>query len=225
MKKLGLFAGGFKPFTSGHFAKLALASQENDFVLLFYGLSKRQKGSEFVYTEEMARKIFEITKLSIENNVRNVSVVEAKPSPIAMVFSVVAQIFLKKDYKNLENLNFSIKDFEKITIYTDELDAHENYLKYVGTPKEKLYFGEAYAEGNLKFDYGLDQNGSYERLIKAINKYGSKNLNESHVVIRGSQIRSMIDLRNIGQLNEFLPPIFTDLEKNNITNILIENKF
>jgi citrate lyase synthetase len=225
MKKLGLFAGGFKPFTSGHFAKLALASQENDFVLLFYGLSKRQKGSEFIYTEEMARKIFEITKLSIESNVGNVSVIEANPSPIAMVFFVIAQLFLKKDYKNLENLNFLIKDFEKITIYTDELDAHKNYLKYIGTSKEKLYFGEAYAEGNLKFDYGLDQNGSCIRLVKAINKYSSKNLNESHVTIRGSQIRSLIDLRDISQLNEFLPPIFTDLEKNKITNILTENKF
>ena len=38
--KLGLYGGGFKPFTTGHFAKLADAISDNDKVYLFYGMQQ-----------------------------------------------------------------------------------------------------------------------------------------------------------------------------------------
>jgi len=38
--KLGLYGGGFKPFTTGHFARLADAIHDNDKVYLFYGMQQ-----------------------------------------------------------------------------------------------------------------------------------------------------------------------------------------
>ena len=65
--KVGIFGGGFKPFHTGHYAKVALALKENDILYLFYGVqnpeSKVKKyrcigdtGREF--TPEMSSKIF-----------------------------------------------------------------------------------------------------------------------------------------------------------------------
>ena len=38
--KLGLYGGGVKPFTTGHFARLADAIHDNDKVYLFYGMQQ-----------------------------------------------------------------------------------------------------------------------------------------------------------------------------------------
>ena len=43
--KLGLYGGGFKPFHTGHFAKLLLALDEADKVISFFGI-KKQKFSD-----------------------------------------------------------------------------------------------------------------------------------------------------------------------------------
>ena len=40
--KLGLYGGGFKPFHTGHFAKLLLAIDESDRVLSFFGIKKQK---------------------------------------------------------------------------------------------------------------------------------------------------------------------------------------
>ena len=40
MKTLGLYGGGFKPFTTGHFAKLADALRDNEEVVLFYQIQE-----------------------------------------------------------------------------------------------------------------------------------------------------------------------------------------
>jgi len=40
--KLGLYGGGFKPFHTGHFAKLLLALDESDRVLSFFGIKKQK---------------------------------------------------------------------------------------------------------------------------------------------------------------------------------------
>jgi len=40
--KLGLFGGGFKPFTTGHFAKLANAIRDNDMTYLYYTIQETE---------------------------------------------------------------------------------------------------------------------------------------------------------------------------------------
>lgn len=223
MINLGIFAGGFKPFTSGHFSKLALAAHENDFVFLFYGLSKRQKGSDFIYTEEMAYSIFDITKRAIERAFSNVYVVEAKPSPIAMVYSTIGQVFLNKDPSLLNSYNLDPFEISSVKIYTDPIDAEQNYLKYFGTPKEKQYFGEAVSEGRLIFDYGIDKENSMDRILKVLSKHtGLKaDLNKPYALVRGSEVRSYIVAKDADKIKNFLPPIFNEAEKNRVANILL----
>ena len=83
--KLGIFGGGFKPFTMGHYGMLSNALNENDKVILLYGLSGRKKGSDFEYTDEMARQIFKITSNALNRKFGNrIIVVEGKPSPIRL---------------------------------------------------------------------------------------------------------------------------------------------
>ena len=87
--RIGIFGGGFKPFTSGHFSKLALAAAENDEVLLFYGIAERKKGSDYLYTKEMAEEVFLIAKGAIEREMPNVNVIRARPTPIVMAFEAI----------------------------------------------------------------------------------------------------------------------------------------
>ena len=92
--KLGLFGGGFKPFTTGHFAKLARAIEDSDEVYLFYGLQKRsppkigKRGNPLksqqkfrtigssgrLYTPEVSREIFNIYERAIERELPMVEV-------------------------------------------------------------------------------------------------------------------------------------------------------
>ena len=84
--KLGVYGGGFKPFTTGHFAKLADAINDNDKVVLFYGMQQSEptrygkKGQPLkvrqkfrgigatgrTYDENVAESIFQIYKTALE---------------------------------------------------------------------------------------------------------------------------------------------------------------
>jgi hypothetical protein len=137
--KLGLYGGGFKPFTTGHFAKLADAIRDNDRVYLFYGmqqteparygkkgqqLKSRQKfrtigNTERTYNEDTARSVFEIYKAALER-IPEVEVVlvqsQAKDEQgnLAAIRAPVTAIF-----KTLEDFVDDPGEIEKITIYGD----------------------------------------------------------------------------------------------------------
>ena len=66
MKTLGLFGGSFKPFHTGHFAKLAMSLYENDETILFYTISKRNTNGVFI-TKEMSYDIYNIIAPALIN--------------------------------------------------------------------------------------------------------------------------------------------------------------
>ena len=146
--KLGLFGGGFKPFTTGHFSKLADAIRDNDRVILFYGMQqaepvrygKRGKplrsqqkfraigDTKRTYDESTAVSIFEIYKAALER-IPNVEVApvmsqatNADGSP-ASVRSPVRAIF-----NVLEEFVDSPDKYEKVTVYGDK-DSMRPYLR------------------------------------------------------------------------------------------------
>lgn len=153
--KLGLYGGGFKPFTTGHFAKLADAIRDNDKVYLFYGMQQveparygkkgqalkaRQKfrtigNTEKTYNEDIAQSIFEIYKAALER-IPEVEVIlvqsQAKDTQgkLAAIRAPVTAIF-----KTLEDFVDNPGEIEKATIYGDG----ESMRPYMRSPKFKDY--------------------------------------------------------------------------------------
>ena len=226
--KIGIFGGGFKPFTTGHFSKLALAMRENDFVVLFYGISGRKKGdSGYNYTTEIANKIFDITKSAIEREYPKVRVIKGVPTPIVMTFEAIQQfagVLQNPKFFRWEDLgiNPSSSSGDSLTVYVGEDDAG-SFLSYVNDPiKGPAYYGDTYKDGSLKFETGV-RDGSDIALIGAIEEYLpgiSGDEVGTRIRVRGTQVRNAISQRDKAEIFRFLPNFYTAAEKDEIANIL-----
>lgn len=161
--KLGLYGGGFKPFTTGHFAKLADAIRDNDKVYLFYGMQQLaptrygkkgqplKSGQKFraigdsgrTYDEQVAQNIFNIYKGALER-IPEVEVFliqsQAKDDQgnLAAVRAPVTAIF-----KTLEDFVDNPGEIEKVTIYGDG----DSMRPYMRSPK----FKDAVQAGQIQF--------------------------------------------------------------------------
>ena len=161
--KLGLYGGGFKPFTTGHFAKLADAIRDNDKVYLFYGMQQLEptrygkKGQPLkarqkfrgigdtgrTYDESVAQDIFNIYKTALER-IPEVEVVliqsQAKDAQgnLAAIRAPVTAIF-----KTLEDFVDDPGEIEKVTIYGDG----DSMRPYMRSPK----FKDAVQAGQIQF--------------------------------------------------------------------------
>ncbi len=161
--KLGLYGGGFKPFTTGHFAKLADAIRDNDKVYLFYGMQQAEpvrygkKGQPLKarqkfrgigstgrsYDEKIAQDIFNIYKTALER-IPEVEVVliqsQAKDAQgnLAAIRAPVTAIF-----KTLEDFVDDPGEIEKVTIYGDG----DSMRPYMRSPK----FKDAVQAGQIQF--------------------------------------------------------------------------
>ena len=223
--KIGIFSGGFKPFTSGHFSKLALAAAENDHVFLFYGISERKKGSDYLYTKEMAEQVFEIAKGAIEREMSNVSVIKARPTPIVMAFEAIqsfAGTLPTPKFFRYSDYGIDAGDIDEVTLYGDQ-ETVDGYLIYSKDPvKGPLYFGTTLQDGTLHFDTGVAE-GDDSRIINAVSRFhpgGDAGEIRTRNLVRGSEVRSSIATRNPEAITRFLPPIYTPEEKNAVIDIL-----
>ena len=226
---LGLFGGGFKPFTTGHFSKVALAMQENDKVILFYAAAARTKGSDFAYTKEMAQEIFEITKGALDREYGDkLIVLSGKPTPIVRIFETIAAVKdgVDKPLAKLSLLGIDPNSVKSITVYGDS-ETSATFVDNVigkftkkGEDKEAKYYGDLYKDGKLKFDTGLTETGGIDRMISAMKTCGYEENLEDLIAIRGSQVRTDALKCDWDRVNSFLPNVLDDDEKAKIINIL-----
>jgi len=232
---VGIYGGGFKPFTTGHYSKLLYACgregicRENDAVFLFYGIASRQKGSEYDYTKEMAREIFDIYKVAIERELnasgKTVHVVEAKPSPIAMTFAAASEFAGVKRLPIFSFTDWGIdpESIEQLTIY-GERDSLEDFTRHIDTPKEEAYFGDAVKTGKLQFDPGYEEGAGDERVVQQFMMQHpelSPEEAEQRVRIRGSNVRAAIMTKDPDAISRFLPAVLNDEERAQVIDILI----
>jgi hypothetical protein len=207
--KIGIYGGGFKPFTMGHFSMLALAAQENDRVILLYGMAGRSKGSEFIYSPEMAKEIFEINKIAIERKFNNVSVIEALPSPIHHSIGAILSIRDSKVEPDslFDKLGISPNNVELLTVYVGP-DDFKTYAKYFNTPR-------------VKFDQGPGEAAGVARMEKVVAKIAD-NIEDlqGRIAIRGSLLRAMVGKANLEELMKYFPPIYTKEEALKIFEIM-----
>lgn len=223
--RVGIFGGGFKPFTSGHFSKLALAAAENDRVLLFYGIAERKKGSDYLYTKEMAEQVFAIAKGAIEREMPNVSVINARPTPIVMAFEAIqsfAGVLPSPKFFKYSDYGINVNNIDEVTLYGDQ-ETVDSYMVYASDPvKGPKYYGTTLQDGTLHFDTGMIE-GDDSRIINAVQAFHpgcSVEDIRSRNLVRGSEVRASIATRNPETITRFLPPIYDDAEKQAVIDIL-----
>ena len=186
MKTLGLFGGSFKPFTTGHFAKLALALHENDDVIIFYTISIRDKAGA-VITKDMSRQIYDIVAPALKEEYNGqLKIKISNPTPIVNIF------------EEIENLKNNISEYDKITVYGGE-DIIPIFITNIigkktqaGEDKEEKYYGNLYRNGKIVFKCMGASNEDIVILASILAATGHyENLKEK-VLIRGTQIRKFV---------------------------------
>ena len=229
--KVGIFQGGFKPFTAGHHSKLSLALQENDKVVLFYGIAARTKGSDFKYTKEMATQIYEIVKSALQREYGSKIIIEKPfPTPIVATFSFIGAIKDGRDKERSPISQWGINpaQVEKITIYGDP-DSLQQFTTNVigkkmrtGEDKEERYYGDLVKTGRLVFDNALADDGGLDRMMQSMVACGYKNDEEleSKINVRGSQIRAMAQSCDWKTFQNFLPNFLNQEEVQQVISIM-----
>ena len=240
--KLGLFGGGFKPFTTGHFAKLARAIADNDKVYLFYGLQERKPpkiskrtgmplksqqkfrpigDSGKFYTPELSKKIFDIYETAIEREYPGVEI-ESTPgsTPMRRIFEVVEEFVKNPDMYDL------------VTIYGDG-DTLRQYIR------QERYLGDLLRQGKVRLGSispdSYDDYRDEERFLDMVERseessreaLGSyyPNMSPEDVKrlqqVRGTEVRDFASLSTgIDEAKRFLPPFLNDNEKQQIIDLL-----
>lgn len=219
---LGVFGGGFKPFTLGHFSMLALAAQENDKAVLLYGISGRKtQNSDYNYSQEMAKEIFKISKSAIEREMKNVTVIEANP-PLSSVFGIIESVkgvrFPKID--PLSDLKIDPQEIISLKVY-DGPDDILRYKRYISEDKP-YYYGDLIETKRLQFDSGHGEARGSAGMIKTVKKWCEDKRDISNVQsVRGTIIRKMIaDGTDIKEFEKNMPPIYSKDELNRIFEIM-----
>jgi len=189
--RIGVFGGGFKPFTTGHFSKVSLSLAENDITYLFYGVSARKKESEFLYTEQMAKEIFEIVRSSLNEKFGDKIIVQkGVPNPLVEIFNLI------------ESVKDNSLEAESVTVYSGEEDT-TRFTKYIGTPNEEKYFGNLVSAGRLSFKSSNIEN--LTRSMKIFYPTLSDRKIEDLVRVRGSAVRSAILKNDICAVKRYIP--------------------
>jgi hypothetical protein len=218
MKTLGLFGGSFKPFTTGHFAKLALALQENDEVIIFYTISKRDKAGS-VITKEMSKKIYDIVSPALKEEYgEKLKIKISNPTPIVNIFEEIASL------KN----NTSV--YDKITIYGGE-DLSQTFITSIigkktkaGEDKEEKYYGDMYRSGKIVFKCMGESDEDVEVLTSTLSASGHTGNLKEKALVRGTQIRKFVQNKDIDGIINYLPNVLTNDNKNDIVDILFSNQ-
>ena len=254
---LGLYGGGFKPLTTGHMSKLLNAIDDSDKVYFFYGMQTREaprygkKGQRLAtrqkfrsmqdpkkellpdqnlkhYTPEKGRQVFDIYKIALEREFKNVEVQDTiGSSPIKKIMDTV-------DAFKSGDLVVDGKTVEKIIIYGDG-PTYRMYLSNRSRFEDllrqgKIQLGGADPAGTR--DYFNDED--LQELIDKGEKIARLSLEkrypdatESQIQrmqsIRGTEVRDlMVSPEAVEIAKAFLPtPPLTEDEKSKVIEILL----
>jgi len=206
--KLGIFAGGFKPFHAGHFAKLQLAINECDHVIVSFGKGERKKGSDLFYSQDMCKDVYAIISNQLNKSFGSkITTVISTTSPIRDVFSIIAaRAFDPFEDEIGFDISF-IKSFDSIVVYGSEEDAGK-FTKHFGTDKEEKYYGSLVKEGRLRFETDPD----FILSTAAVSRFYLAPPETIHKVVmtRGSDVRQLVIEDNYDRFCFLMAPVINN---------------
>jgi len=113
-KTIGLIAGGFKPFTAGHYNLVQKASRECDEVKLFVSTGDRKRSGELPLSWEQMQPIWNEYLVPAITNLGNIDVVYAR-TPIRSIMEL------------LIDANADVNNYNSYYVYSDPEDTINNY--------------------------------------------------------------------------------------------------
>jgi len=115
-KTIGLIAGGFKPFTAGHYNLVKKASSECDQVKLFVSMGDRKREGELPLTWAQMEPIWNEYLVPAITKLGNIDVIYTK-TPIRSIMDI------------LIDANADANNYNSYYVYSDPEDAVKNYSK------------------------------------------------------------------------------------------------
>jgi len=247
--KLGLYGGGFKPFTTGHFSKLANAIRDNDKVYLFYGIQERKPpkigkrgrplksqqkfrtigGTERLYTPELSKEIFDIYESSIE-----------REFPSVEVESTIGTTPMRRVFEILEEFDANPDMYERVTVYGD-IDTMRIYLRELRRYENLVRLGKIQLGGAIpeSIDDYLDSDRlkalmrrSEDIAAHSLARYYDPDFDPDideipDEILRMARVRGE-DVRRFASVTDssdeakgFLPPFLNDDEKQRVIDMLL----
>jgi hypothetical protein len=213
--RLGIIAGGFKPFTSGHFSKVKLSLQRDDQTMIIYSTLSRGEGAGKLDDQQLTRMWDLMTP---RLGLMGVQSVRARTTPFRETYSIIGALrcilgsFCTPDDKNtISHFNLQ-QTLSGIVLYGSSKDIVNNFSRYVGTDREEKYFGNLVAEGRLKF---CTDSGADAYVEDGIDKDTAQSLSE----VRGTHVRELLAKRD-PRAKGFLPNFLTEKDRNEMMEIL-----
>ena len=249
---IGIFTGGFKPFHSGHFAKLVLAHRENDGVILIIGGAGRKKGAGVEITDKEVEKMWEghdgwtgityrlkqtLPKLVyarfpvLPGPPKKSTGEMGKSTPIGDVFQIVRGV--------IDEVNHGMTKSEILSQFNiPNVDpTHVGLTIYGGRKDLKIY---TRLEGTsilreFRMDSGQEPNQTMDRLLKAQCAIESGDLTAYRDelpylspqlkadMIRKITVRgSQIRTMERENVRDFLPAIYTPEDKDRVLDLMLK---
>ena len=249
---VGIFTGGFKPFHSGHFAKLVLAHRENDAVILIIGGAGRKKGKGVEITDKEVEKMWEgydgwsgiayrlkqsLPKLvyarfpALPGPPKKGTGEPGRSTPIGDVFQIVRGVIDEVNlglHKSEMLAQFNVPDVDPtyagLTIYGGRTD-----LKIYSRLKNTSILRE------FRMDSGHEPDQTMNRLLRTQCAIESGDLSayrddlpyldpqlKSDMIKRLTVRGSQIRTMDREDVRNFLPSIYTDEDENRVLDLILK---
>jgi hypothetical protein len=212
---LGLFPGGFKPFTGGHYARIFLLFDKGcDVIVVPYGLGARDNISAVT-----AKRLFEHAVHAL--TATDLRLVAGTPTPIRRAYAIIGAVKDGKDTPAADCAEFGINPNEvsQITLYAGGDDL-TRFTAYLGTDREEKYFGDLYRTERLSFI-----SDDEDKLVSMMEE--GYLLTPQHaralVNVRGTDVRALIKNGQFEEAAALLPPVYTKVQRDQVIKIIKES--
>jgi len=153
-KRTGLVFGGFKPFTTGHYARCRQAMASCDQTILIYSTKPRGEDDEEI-TQSSLEKMWKIITPVLES--KGVTVRRALTTPVKDVFGFIGAARTRLDSPSSTSYDVFCQHFSfnpassGLVLFGSYEDIYDNFSKYLNKPSEARFFGNLVKEKRLEF--------------------------------------------------------------------------
>lgn len=153
-KKVGLVFGGFKPFTTGHYARCLQAMASCDQTILIYSTKPRGENDEEI-TQSSLERMWKIITPSLGS--KGITVRGSLTTPVKDVFGFIGAVRTRLDNPSSTSYNAFCQHFSfnpassGLALFGSYEDIYDNFSKYIGKTSETRFFGNLVREKKLEF--------------------------------------------------------------------------